>query len=154
MATGKIDVNVSFLHTLKSYKLIKQWLNYFLNSLFIKRVFFLNLLNRERNKIVITLIRKKMNIASKSTVCGLPALELRKLLLSIKSLSFDFMIISKELNGYCQKAKVIIGKLLISARLEKDGADKEKVQRVLSVHSVYGDILKVTHHKVVDQKTS
>ena len=95
-----------------------------------------------------------MNIASKSTVCGLPALELRKLLLSIKSLSFDFMIISKELNGYCQKAKVIIGKLLISARLEKDGADKEKVQRVLSVHSVYGDILKVTHHKVVDQKTS
>jgi len=72
-----------------------------------------------------------MNIDSKSIVCGLPALELRKLLLSIKSLSFDLKIIRNQLKFYSKKAQVIIDNLLVSGYIEKDMERKTKVQRYI-----------------------
>lgn len=72
-----------------------------------------------------------MNIDSKSTVCGLPALELRKLLLSIKSLSFDLKIIGNKLKSNSKKAQVIIDNLLVSGYIEKDMERKAKIQRYI-----------------------
>ena len=72
-----------------------------------------------------------MNIDSKSTVCGLPALELRKLLLSIKSSSFDLKVIRNKLKFNSKKAQVIIDNLLVSGYIEKDMERKAKIQRYI-----------------------